>query len=481
MNDDTDDNDSTLDSLHAGELAAGADDAKKLTDLNVNENSENALLNLDAFKDDILSDIQKEVGDRTLNLDAFKDDILSDIQKEVGDGTLNLDAFNDDILSDIQGELTGSKPTAAPLPQSSQSTPQEEGRVVSKAPISDSDIDALLFGGENEKNKDLSDNPSDIEALLGFDLGSKGSHTARKGMEAILKKTMIYYERLPMLEVVFDRLIRLLSTNLRNFTSDNVEIKMESSKSTRFGDYLNSIPLPAMLGVFKANEWDNQGLIVVDSALIYSIVDVLLGGRHSSSGLSLDGRMYTTIECNLIEKLMYVFLEDLSAAFEPVSPVQFVFERLEVNPHFALISRASNAGILVKLSVEIDDRFGKISLFLPYATIEPIRELLLQNFMGEKFGRDSIWEHHLISELKETEITFDIHLLSEMMQLSKVLNLKVGDSIYFASNPQTQVTAKSGEHSLFRGIVGHKNGKVAIKIQENLLDLVEYEAGDAGC
>ena len=52
------------------------------------------------------------------------------------------------------------------------------------------------------------------------------------------------FERLPMLEVVFDRLVRLMSTSLRNFTSDNVEVSLDNIASIRFGDYLNSIPLP---------------------------------------------------------------------------------------------------------------------------------------------------------------------------------------------------------------------------------------------
>ena len=37
----------------------------------------------------------------------------------------------------------------------------------------------------------------------------------------------------------------------------------------------------------------------------------------------------------------------------------------------------------------MEDRGGRLELLLPYATLEPVRELLLQMFMGEKFGRDS--------------------------------------------------------------------------------------------
>ena len=197
-----------------------------------------------------------------------------------------------------------------------------------------------------------------------------------------------------MLEIVFDRLVRMMSTSLRNFTSDNVEVSLDQISSVRFGDYLNSIPLPAMLAVFKAEEWDNYGLMVVDSALIYSIVDVLLGGRRGTAAMRIEGRPYTTIERNLVERMVHVVLNDLSAAFDPLSPVSFRFDRLETNPRFAAIARPANAAVLAKLRIDMEDRGGRMELLLPYATLEPVRELLLQMFMGEKFGRDSIWESH---------------------------------------------------------------------------------------
>ena len=118
-------------------------------------------------------------------------------------------------------------------------------------------------------------NQDEIDSLLGFDEAGGGDGDT-SGIHAIVNSALVSYERLPMLEVVFDRLVRMMSTSLRNFTSDNVEVSLDNITSIRFGDYLNSIPLPAMLSVFKAEEWDNFGLLVVDSALIYSIVDVLL-------------------------------------------------------------------------------------------------------------------------------------------------------------------------------------------------------------
>ena len=132
-------------------------------------------------------------------------------------------------------------------------------------------------------------NQEEIDSLLGFDLSDE-EIAERTGIRAIINSALVSYERLPMLEIVFDRLVRYMTTSLRNFTSDNVEVSLDNISSIRFGDYLNSIPLPAILAVFRAEELDNYGLLTVDSNLIYSIVDVLLGGRRGTAAMRIEGR-----------------------------------------------------------------------------------------------------------------------------------------------------------------------------------------------
>src|SRR5262245_60685734 len=134
------------------------------------------------------------------------------------------------------------------------------------APDDNSSFMATAKGGaERVLNQD------EIDSLLGFSLADVSLHD-NSGIRAIIDSAMVSYERLPMLEIVFDRLVRLMTTSLRNFTSDNVEVSLDRITSVRFGDYLNSIPLPAILAVFKAEEWDNFGLVTINSSLIYSII-----------------------------------------------------------------------------------------------------------------------------------------------------------------------------------------------------------------
>ena len=242
---------------------------------------------------------------------------------------------------------------------------------------------------------------------------------------------------------------------MRNFTSDNVEVSLDSITSIRFGDYLNSIPLPAILAVFRAEELDNYGLFTVDSNLIYSIVDVLLGGRRGSSAMRIEGRPYTTIERTLVQRMVEVILQDMCAAFEPLAPVSFGLDRLETNPRFAAIARPANAAILVKLRIDMEDRGGRTELLLPYATLEPIRKLLLQQFMGEKFGRrNSIWESHLATELWSTKVDIDAILDEQVMPLHQIMNLEVGQTVMLGASPDSRIELRCRGVPLLTGRMG---------------------------
>jgi len=324
---------------------------------------------------------------------------------------------------------------------------------------------AMGLGGGETSTRVL--NQNEIDSLLGFADGA-GRDRDTSGIRAIIDSALVSYERLPMLEVVFDRLVRMMSTSLRNFTSDNVEVSLDSITSTRFGDYLNSIPLPAMLSVFKAEEWDNYGLLTVDSALIYSIVDVLLGGRRGTAAMRIEGRPYTTIERNLVERLVTVVLGDLSAAFDPLSPVDFRFERLEINPRFATIARPANAAIVARLRIDMEDRGGRLELLFPNATLEPVRELLLQMFMGEKFGRDSIWETHLAGELWHTDVQIRAVLDTLSLSLRDVLHWKVGTRLPLNALPDSEVELLCGDLLMFSGKMGRKSGNMAVRIDEKI-------------
>lgn len=314
---------------------------------------------------------------------------------------------------------------------------------------------------------------SEIDSLLGVDDSDEDAQT---GLKALLDQSVVNYEKLPMLEVIYDKFERFLSTSLRHFTADNVDVSIVNMTSARYGDYLNSIPLPAGLVVVNAIGLEDYILMVYESQLIYAVVDVLLGGRRAHPA-RVEGRNFTNIERHIIENLTEIVLDDLSEAFAPIAPIQFKAERMEVNPRFAVISQESNISILVSVRCNLEGREGLLHFCLPYATLEPIREQLLQQFMGEKFGQDNIWENHLSQELYHTHVPLSAVMDEREFSLAEVLEWRVGDTVLFDARPDSQIRLECAGVTKMLGTMGRAQDYKAIKVTHNIADVNNAEQG----
>jgi flagellar motor switch protein FliM len=115
----------------------------------------------------------------------------------------------------------------------------------------------------------------------------------------------------------------------------------------------------------------------------------------------------------------------------------------------------------------MEDRGGRLELVLPYATLEPVRELLLQMFVGEKFGRDSIWEVHLANEMWHTDVDIEAVLDDQVMSLGDVMDLKVGSRLMFNVNADPKIDFRCGGISLLSGRMGRKGDKIAVLVEDS--------------
>ncbi|ARS28951.1 flagellar motor switch protein FliM [Sphingomonas sp. KC8] len=309
---------------------------------------------------------------------------------------------------------------------------------------------------------DVTFDQAGIDALFGFD--GDAPTTQKSGLKAVIESNVISHERLPMLEVVCERMVRTFATSMRNLTSDAIDVSLEEITSTRFGEFMNHVALPAMLGVFKVREWENYGVVSVDSGLIYAVVDALLGGRKGGGALRIEGRAFTTIETMLVSKMVQLALDDFAGAFEVIEPIAIELERVETSPRFAAIAGPSNIAAVATFRVDMEGRGGKFSILLPYATLEPVRQKLLQRFMGEKLGRDRMWETHMASELHNTEVLVDVVLGEKHMRVHDVMNMAVGQTIALNRGPDDPLEVHCGGVPLGHAHIGQRCSNIAIRM-----------------
>ncbi len=99
------------------------------------------------------------------------------------------------------------------------------------------------------------------------------------GVKAVLERSLQSYDKLPMLEIIFEKFIRQLSTSLRNLTSEAIDITISDFTSQRFSGYFKSLKNPYSIIIFKAVEWENFGMMILENNMILSFVDLLFGGK----------------------------------------------------------------------------------------------------------------------------------------------------------------------------------------------------------
>lgn len=308
-------------------------------------------------------------------------------------------------------------------------------------------------------SEDITFDQASIDALFGDD---SESLPQKSGLRAVIESRVVSHARLPMLEVVCERMVRSFATSMRNLTSDAIEVSLDDIASVRFGDFMNRIPLPSMLAVFKVPAWHDYGLITVEASLIYAVVDALLGGRKGAAPRKIEGRGFTTIETTLVSKMIDLALREFSTAFEPIAPVTMELERIETSPRFAAIAGPTNVASAATFAVDMDGRGGKFTILLPFATLEPVRGKLTQRFMGEKLGGDTIWQDHMRSEILQTEVEICCVLGERQMRLADITSLELGQTVPFGIGPDDPLEISCGNVPLGRAQIGRQRNNVAI-------------------
>lgn len=339
-----------------------------------------------------------------------------------------------------------------------QSMAAEAGTVETEA--------ALGWSEANRPSEDAGAKPllerAEMAALLG------GARTGKPALPAMAGSAPAAYERLPMLEVVFDQLQRLLIASLRDLAAGGIDLSPEAIAARRFGEYLESLPRPLPIAVVRAVEWNGSALLTVDQGLARALVDLWLGGRRGAPVSAAEPRPLTTIELALVERFARLVLADLARAFAPVTEVRFVLERIETDPRFVAFGRPRDLCVLLRLGVGLDGRGGALEFAIPYATLEPVRALLRAPFPGERFGSDPLWERHLAEQIWLAEVAIEAALDIPNVTLRELLELQPGAVLTLSTRPDASVVLRCSGVAMLAGKLGRVGDRVSVRIEEQL-------------
>jgi len=312
--------------------------------------------------------------------------------------------------------------------------------------LSQDEIDALLHGVDNG-NVETDDEASFDGVARSFDFGSQDR---------------IVRGRMPTLEMINERFARYFRISFFNMLRRTAEISVSGVQMMKFSEYMHSLFVPTSLNLVKIKPLRGKALCVIDPKLVFITVDNFFGGtgRHAK----IEGREFSATETRVIEIVLSLAFKDLVEAWKPVMDVEFEFLSMEVNPQFANIVSPTEVVVVSSFDIELDGGGGTFYVVMPYAMLEPIRDLLDAGVQSDRAERDDRWISALKEEVKSAEVNLTCELAESTLTLSEILDLKEGDII--PVNYPDKITVVAEDVPVFRGTYGVHKGSKAVKIIE---------------
>jgi flagellar motor switch protein FliM len=309
------------------------------------------------------------------------------------------------------------------------------------------EVDALLrglSGGDVETETEI---PEDDTGVVSFDLANQDR---------------IIRGRMPVLEIVNDRFARLCTNALANTMRKRVDINPISIDMSKFGDFMRSLPVPTSISIFKMDPLRGNALLVVDSRLVFALVENFFGGAGSQP--KVEGRDFTPIEQAIVERVVKIALANMEESWKPVHEVHVEMVRTEVNPQFAAIVPPSDVVIVVTFEVELENAIGSLIVCLPYATMEPIRSKLHASFQSERLEVDHVWINRFKERLMETPVEMVVRLGRTTISGRQLLYLHEGDIILLDTDEDELLEAEVEGVRKFQGLPGRVKGNKSFKV-----------------
>jgi len=309
------------------------------------------------------------------------------------------------------------------------------------------EVDALLrglSGGDVETESDL---PEDDSGVVSFDLANQDR---------------IIRGRMPVLEIVNDRFARLYTNALANTMRKRVDINPISIDMSKFGDFMRSLPVPTSISIFKMEPLRGNALLVVDSRLVFALVENFFGGAGSQP--KVEGRDFTPIEQAIVDRVVKIALSNMEDSWKPEHEVHIEMIRSEVNPQFAAIVPPSDVVIVITFEVELENAIGSLICCLPYATMEPIRAKLHASFQSERLEVDHAWISRFKERLMETPVDMLVRLGRTKITGRQLLQLQVGDILLLDTDEDDLLEAEIESVRKFYGIPGRVKGNKAFQV-----------------
>ncbi len=321
--------------------------------------------------------------------------------------------------------------------------------------LSQDEVDSLLDGldsGEVETEAEA-EVPESVEGIIPYDFTSQDK---------------VVRARMPTFDVINERLSREVRATLSSLLQTNVDVSANPFDTLKFSEFVRSLPVPTSLHVFRMEPLRGHGLVVLESQLVYNLIDTFFGGEALGKA-RVEGREFTTIEEVMIKKAVIAVLKNIETSWVPIEPVKTTLIRSEMNPQFTAIVLPTDLVIVTRFEVELEQAAGNLVVCYPYSMIEPMRNKLSSGVQAEIEEIDTNWRRMITEVILNSEVALKIQLGKTEITGEKLIYMQEGDVIQLDNDASDPLDCFVGGLEKLTGYIGVQRGFQAFKISEKII------------
>ncbi|MFW5887802.1 MAG: flagellar motor switch protein FliM [Bacteriovoracia bacterium] len=327
--------------------------------------------------------------------------------------------------------------------------------------LSQDEVDALLNAVNDSDDDAGGGGGASVDAISDFDDFVEEDENIQP--YDLTNQDRVIRGRMPILEIIYERFIRQFRVSLSNSLRKISTISMISTDLLKFGEFVNTLPIPSCMCIMRFQELRGPALMVFESKLAYAIIDSYFGGTDRPF-TKIEGKEFTSIELSFMRRVMDMAIADLEEAWAPVHRIDLQYIRTEINPQFVGVVPPSDVIIATTFEVEFESASGTVMVVIPYSTIEPIKHKLSSNFQTDNDVVDHVWTKAMKQHINETEASVVVKLGETQMTIGDLVNLQVGDIIPLNQETSGEVEVEVEGENKFKCLIGNYKGNRAVQI-----------------
>ncbi|HIA03159.1 MAG TPA: hypothetical protein EYN06_00780 [Myxococcales bacterium] len=324
---------------------------------------------------------------------------------------------------------------------------------------------------------DVTVSPAEMDALMNSIQEGSETHT-REPQDGALRDIVRYdlvgarssvgRGQLPTLDIVNEKLADLLSDMLVRLTGEQARASAKATEAVKFVESMGTMPTPACLQLVELVGLRGTGVLSLDPALLFHIIDLLLGGKPGSSKIDaseiLARRGMTAVERRLFARVSARIGEELTRAWDGVATFGIRPLRVETDPKHIAIFEASEMVVDMQFEVEVAGVQGQIHLIVPQAALRPVEKKLASGLLDTGTDEAPSWRKPLTKVMRNVTLQCTAELGRTYITVRELISLKEGDVIRLDRDPENPITLYLEGSPKLTGHPTLQHGNIAVEV-----------------